>query len=410
MDINHLVILFALTVACYALLVYALGFVVNLYFKRFDVKRDYSYEPTVSVMMSCFNEGEAVYNTIKSMCQSNYPIDKLEVLAFDDCSSDDSFAWIVKAAKDYPNVIAKKNANNQGKAHTVLDAAAIAKGEIIVGVDSDCMFDPNAIRELVACFTEPKIAAVGGRVGVSNANDNWLTRCQTVFYTLSFMVVKSSENLFRKIQCLSGPLVAIRRECFDEVRDEIANRTFLGVKITNGEDRALTQMLLRKGYNTYVNKDAVCWTTVPTELGQYTKQQLRWRRSAVGQWLEALYRLPQMVFNNGVLSALFSLLPIFVMLAWNMLVINAWVSGNLANVMAKMILFHLLLAPFIAIAYNHFARKLFKEDAVDSTYTLIFSLMLASLWFPFSGLIITLFASFTLDDGGWVTRTNTNGS
>lgn len=404
MNTDNLVHLFALTVAFYALLTYGVGLMINLYFQRFKVKRNYDYQPTVSVMMSCFNEGEAVYHTIKSLRASNYPVNKMEILAFDDCSKDDTYDWIQKAANDFPNVIARKNKNNQGKAHTVLDAAAIANGEIIVGVDSDCIFDPNAILELMACFTEPKIAAVGGRVGVSNPNDSYLSRCQTVFYALSFMLIKSSENIFRKVQCLSGPLVAIRKECFNEVREEIANRTFLGVKIMNGEDRALTQMLLRKGYNTYVNNDSLCWTTVPTKFPEYAKQQLRWRRSAVGQWLEAIYRLPQMIKNNGILSAGLGLMPIFVMLSWNMLIINVWLSGHLLIVMGKIILFHFLLAPFIGVAYNFFARKFFKRDALDSTLHLVYSLMVASLWFPYSGLIITLFASFTLDDGGWVTR------
>lgn len=405
MNTDNLLHLFAIAVAFYAILTYGIGLLINLYFKRFNVKRNYDYQPTVSVMMSCFNEGEAVYRTIKSLRASNYPADKLEILAFDDCSKDDTYDWILKAARDFPNVVARKNKNNQGKAHTVLDAAAMANGEIVVGVDSDCIFDPNAILELMACFTEPKIAAVGGRVGVSNPNDSYLTRCQTVFYALSFLLIKSSENIFRKVQCLSGPLVAIRKECFDEVREEIANRTFLGVKIMNGEDRALTQMLLRKGYNTYVSNDSICWTTVPIRFAEYAKQQLRWRRSAVGQWLEAIYRLPQMIKNNGVLSAGLGLLPIFVMLSWNMLIINVWLSGHLAAVMGKIVLFHFLLAPFIGVLYNYFARKLFRRDSIESTMSLVFSLMIASLWFPFSGLIITLFAAFTLDDGGWVTRT-----
>src|SRR5262249_16771781 len=151
------------------------------------------------------------------------------------------------------------------------------------------IFDPSAIKELVSCFTEPKIAAVGGRVGVSNANINWLTRFQTIAYALSFLIIKSPEKICRKIQCFSGPLVAIRRQCFDEIKGEIEHRNFFGIKITNGEDRALTQMLLLRGYNTYLNINALCYTNVPTTLAQYIKQQLRWRRSAVGQYFQAVF-------------------------------------------------------------------------------------------------------------------------
>ena len=404
---DTLMTLYILIVTTYYILVNTIGIIINLYFKRFDVKRNMDYQPTVSVVMSCFNEGESVYHTIKSMRGSDYPVEKLEILAFDDCSKDDSFLWIQKASNDFSNIIACKNLRNQGKAHTILDAVAMSTGEIIVSIDSDCIFEPNAIKELVSCFTELKIAAVGGRVGVRNANVNWLTRFQTLAYALSFLVIKSSENIFRKIQCLSGPLVAIRRECFDEIKGQIAHRNFLGVKITNGEDRALTQMLLLKGYNTYLNINSLCYTTVPTTIAQYTKQQLRWRRSAVGQYLQMIISLPAMIWNNGILSSIFSLLPIFVLLAWNAIVISTWFGGNILLAMLAIVLCHLTMGPCIAIVFYYFFRKSSSEDVGKiSLFDLIFCRIFGAFWYPISTVVITLFALFTLDDGGWVTREN----
>jgi hyaluronan synthase len=407
MAIDTLMILYILIVTMYYIVINVSGVLINLCCKRFDVKRCTTYQPTVSVVLSCFNEGEAVYHTIRSMRASDYPIDKLEILAFDDCSSDDSFKWITLAAHEFPNVIAQKNKQNQGKAHTILDAVAQSKGEIIVSVDSDCMFDQHAIKELVSCFTEEKIAAVGGRVGVSNNDVNWLTRFQTIAYALSFFVMKSPENLCRKIQCLSGPLVAIRRDRFNEIKQGIATRHFLGVKITNGEDRALTQMLLLKGYNTYLNINAQCFTTVPTTISQYAKQQLRWRRSAVGQYLQLIYCLPKMIFNNGLLSAMFSLLPIFVLLSWNTLVVTSWISGKLLATMLGIVVTHLTLGPCIAIGFYVFFHHSNKHDLNQiSLYNLVFCRIFGAFWYPISTVIITLFALFTLDDGGWVTREN----
>lgn len=329
----------------------------------------------------------------------------MEILAFDDCSRDDSFNWITKAAQDFPNVIAQQSKKNQGKAHNVLDAYAISSGEIIVSVDSDCIFEPNAITELVACFTEPKIAAVGGRVGISNSNDNWLTRFQTIAYALSFLVLKSPENLFRKIQCLSGPLVAIRRNCFEEIKEEIKTRNFLGIRITNGEDRALTQMLLFRGYDTYLNNNAKCYTHVPNTLAQYAKQQLRWRRSAIGQYVYLVFCLRRMILNNGLKSSIFSLLPIFVLLAWNMLVITSWLGGKVTASLLAIVLCHFTIGPCIAIIFYCYARQCKHHDLQQiSLFDLLFCRILASFWYPISTVIITLFALFTLDDGGWVTR------
>jgi cellulose synthase/poly-beta-1,6-N-acetylglucosamine synthase-like glycosyltransferase len=62
------------------------------------------YQPTVSVLMPCFNEGKTVYETIESISKSNYPAEKFEVIAQDDCSVDDSYEWMLKAQRDFTNI------------------------------------------------------------------------------------------------------------------------------------------------------------------------------------------------------------------------------------------------------------------------------------------------------------------
>lgn len=394
---------FMLFIAFYTLFTYAVSMLIRYYLKPLDVVRDFSKEPTVSVLLSAFNEGEAVYNTIKSLRYCNYPVNKLEIIAIDDRSPDNTYDWLKKAAKDFPNVIAKQNIANQGKALTMLDAANIASGEYIVGVDSDCIFKDDSIRQLMACFTEKNIGAVGGRVGISNINDSWICGIQAVFYMSSYYLMKTIENLPRKIQCLSGPIVAIKKSLYLSLSNEIKGRTFLGAKITNGEDRALTQMILRKGYDTYVNIDAVCWTTCPTTISQYLKQQLRWRRSAVGQWLEALYNLPTLLRNSSLSSAIFSLAPIYVVLAWNLMLLTSVASGNFLYILVYILIFHMLLGPLFAIGFLIVTRNN-KIEKIDSPLNFIFSMVLASFWFPVSGFLLTLMALATLDDGGWVTR------
>ena len=75
-----------------------------------------------------------------------------------------------------------RNPHNMGKRKGINHAVREATSEIIVSVDSDVIVYPTALRELVARFTGPEIAAVGGRVHVSNPNANWLSKLQTIKY------------------------------------------------------------------------------------------------------------------------------------------------------------------------------------------------------------------------------------
>src|ERR1700682_3983896 len=81
------------------------------------VKKDYTYQPTVSILLPCYNEGQVVYETIQSISKSDYPNDKFEVIAQDDGSVDDSYEWMLKAQRDFTNIRVRvnRNANNMGK-------------------------------------------------------------------------------------------------------------------------------------------------------------------------------------------------------------------------------------------------------------------------------------------------------
>ena len=278
---------------------YTLALILKWSVPGATVKKDYTYQPTVSVLMPCFNEGKTVYETIESISKSNYPNDKFEVIAQDDCSVDDSYEWMLKAQRDFTNIKVRvgRNTVNSGKARSVCNALHHSTAEMVISIDSDCIFHPDAIRELAACFSEPKIGSVGGRVGVRNPNESTITAIQTFIYYAAFQVYKVPENWTRSVGCISGCLFAIRRELLLEIEPKIRSRHWFGIPVNQGEDRFLTHQTLLRGYGTYINNDALCWTTVPTTLPNLFKQQLRWRRSIVRDLFYTLRTLPLHVWT-----------------------------------------------------------------------------------------------------------------
>jgi hyaluronan synthase len=278
---------------------YLMGIIMRFSFPSVIAKKDYTYEPTVSVIMPCYNEGKTVYETIESIAKSNYPNNKFEVIAQDDCSADDSYEWMQKAQRDFTNIRTRTGRNpvNSGKARSVCNAVQHSTAEVIISIDSDCIFHPDAIRELTACFAEPKMGSVGGRVGVRNPTDNVITAIQTLIYYSAFQLYKIPENWTRSVCCISGCLFAIRRELLLEIEPAIRARNWFGIPVSQGEDRFLTHQTLLRGYGTYINNDALCWTTVPNTLSVLFKQQLRWRRSIVRDFFFTLKTLPHHVWK-----------------------------------------------------------------------------------------------------------------
>jgi len=56
--------------------------------------------PKAVVVVPAYNEGETVYKTICSITNSNYPKNKLKIIAIDDGSTDNTYFFLDKAKKD----------------------------------------------------------------------------------------------------------------------------------------------------------------------------------------------------------------------------------------------------------------------------------------------------------------------
>ena len=101
---------------------------------------------------------------------------------------------------------------------------------------------------------------------------------QAVRYFVAFKVVKAAESVFNAVTCCSGCFSAYRREAIMPHLDWWENQTFLGRPSTFGDDRSLTNCVLR-GWKVRYESRAVSHTLVPDGFRQFMNQQLRWKRS-----------------------------------------------------------------------------------------------------------------------------------
>jgi cellulose synthase/poly-beta-1,6-N-acetylglucosamine synthase-like glycosyltransferase len=173
---------------------YIIGGALRISHPNVGIVKNYSYFPTISILLPCFMESKHVYETIQSIWQSSYPHNKMEVIAIDDGSSDDSYEWLKKAVLDFPHTRAGRNLKNQGKTHTIMNALAQSTAEIVIIVDSDTTLGVGCIAELMSCLGDPRLGAVGAPALVGNPNVNALTAFQVYLYTLGFQLGKTIVN------------------------------------------------------------------------------------------------------------------------------------------------------------------------------------------------------------------------
>ena len=255
------------------------------------VRIDPNYTPGVSIIIPCFEEEEWIQRTVHSCINQDYPVDKLEVIVVDDCSKDRSAERVeeiiakLKEADtgDHAYRVAERirffrQSANLGKRDAMARGAREAKHELLVFVDSDSFLDPFAVRNIVQPFKDKEMGGVSGRTDVANTYTNALTKMQAVRYSIAFRVMKAAEGYFDAATCLSGPLSCYRRDLVLKHMDSWLNQRFLGQKATFGDDRSMTNFILRHNRTTYQDS-AVCMTIVPRSYKVFLRQQMRWKRS-----------------------------------------------------------------------------------------------------------------------------------
>jgi hyaluronan synthase len=108
------------------------------------------------------------------------------------------------------------------------------------------------------------------------------------YYWVGLNIYKQAQSVIRSVVCCSGCLAAYRAPLLRELIDEFASQRFLGERCTHSEDRHLTNLVLRRGYDVVYVEDAVSWTETPATLRGFLRQQRRWKR---GYIRESIYTL-----------------------------------------------------------------------------------------------------------------------
>ncbi len=372
---------------------YVFGSLLRLLDKR--TRPDYGDEPDtwpgVTIIVPVYNEGDHVLQTARSFSQLDYPRDSLNIIFIDDCSSDDTYEYLLQVAQTWNWMNVRRNERNMGKRLGIKAAVLDIDTELVLSVDSDVIVESDALKGLVRHMLATGVDAVGGCVFVSNANETWLSKMQAVKYWVGYQFLKNLENAFDHVMCLSGCLTLYKRSALLAVDKDVENRTFLGDEVKYGEDRFLTRKLVERGFKTRLCFDARCYTKAPPKISGYLSQQLRWRRSNSIDFITALPHLgkfhPLVLVHYISISLLLFFYPLF-------LVSQVMRLGFVIPMFE-----HALVVTIFAVAYEFNKNKLPKFAQTSGIWFLAIVLV-----FPIMYLTMTPLGLATLGTTSWETR------
>jgi hyaluronan synthase len=299
-------------------------FLFSLFYRS---KPDAGIEPPIAIVMPGFNEQDAIASSLRSLLALEYPREKLELIAVNDGSTDGTLAEMERVAKESDGRVRVIDFPlNRGKRAAMAAGIRASEAEVIVFVDSDSVVEPEALRRLVQPLADPRVGAVCGHANVLNVRETWLTRMQAVRYFVAFRVVKAAESVFNAVTCCSGCFSAYRREAILPRMEWWESQRFLGVESTFGDDRSLTNCVLRDWRIVY-EKNAVSHTIVPSTFRAFVTQQTRWKRS----WTRESLLVAKFIWRKHPVAAFFTYLSIVLPLLAPAAAVHALVWGPIIH-------------------------------------------------------------------------------
>ncbi len=223
---------------------------------------DDTYEPFVSVIVPAYNEAVGIERAVRSLASSNYP--SFEVVVVDDGSTDGTGDIVEGIGSECVRLVRKANG---GKSTALNAGIAESRGEILVMVDGDTVFEPETLRRLVRPFADERVGAVSGNTKVGNRR-RLLGRWQHIEYVSGFNL---DRRMYEVLQCtptVPGAAGAFRRDALADVGG-LSSATL-------AEDTDLTLAIGRTGRRVVYVDDALAWTEAPSTLGALWRQRFRW--------------------------------------------------------------------------------------------------------------------------------------
>ncbi|MCR3730330.1 cellulose synthase/poly-beta-1,6-N-acetylglucosamine synthase-like glycosyltransferase/peptidoglycan/xylan/chitin deacetylase (PgdA/CDA1 family) [Streptomyces umbrinus] len=251
-------------------------------------KRRFSWGPTVtqpvSVIVPAYNEKECIANTLESLAKSTHPI---EIIVVDDGSTDDTSRIARDAARSFGmtnvRVIRQENA---GKPAALNNGVRSASYDIVVMMDGDTVFEPDAVHQLVQPFADPEVGAVAGNAKVGNRN-TIIGAWQHIEYVMGFNLDRRMYDLLRCMPTIPGAIGAFRRDAVLEVGGMSED--------TLAEDTDITIAMHRGGWRVVYQEHARAWTEAPASLKQLWSQRYRWSYGT----MQALWKHRKSLTDKG---------------------------------------------------------------------------------------------------------------
>ena len=233
-------------------------------------------EPSASLLFCAYNEAAAMPEKLANLAMLKQRYPALEILAFDDGSSDDTAA-LIAASGDLVTLI--RGPGRSGKAHGMKQLAARARGDVLIFTDANVLLDMDAIDNLLARYADPAIGGVLGSLHYMGEGESATASVGSLYWRIEERL-KDEESRTGNVLGADGSIFSIRRSLYPEFPDSVLDDltvsmavVFAGKRLVKAKDVIARERLVAARGDEYRRKVRIAARAWHTHA--YLRPQLR---------------------------------------------------------------------------------------------------------------------------------------
>lgn len=189
--------------------------------KKLRASHELKKWPQISLIIPVYNSEKTLFNCIRSVANSSYPLERITIIVANNSSSDHSFAEYQRAREKFKQLYIQWLDTDHGKARALNSAIYSSSGKYIIHIDSDGMLQRDALKNMVYSFeTNPSIDAQTGTIltqrnQIKATKGHWLKflrENEYYEYAQSFLAGREIETNLNHLFTMSGAFSAFRRQ------------------------------------------------------------------------------------------------------------------------------------------------------------------------------------------------------
>jgi len=239
--------------------------------KLFEKKKfAFKQVPMVSMIVPAYNEQGKIRHSIKSLKKINY--DKVEFIIVNDGSSDNTSKEVVESIAGDKRFIFIDRKQNKGKAASLNEGIARAKGEFIATMDADSVVEPKIFYKALPYFLDEKVGAVTVSVLVKKPK-TFLHKIFEVEFIIGLSLFLKVFSFFNAVFVTPGPFSVYRKKTLDQIGG-FDEKNFT-------EDMEIAYRIHKAHYKIENCMEAKAYTIIPPTFKKICTQRKRWYSGAL---------------------------------------------------------------------------------------------------------------------------------